>query len=445
MNKVAEIRHVQLEMLNQTLCHAVENTRYYARRFEGIPLQLESLEELSRLPILTREERALHTLDLLADGVAPEYVNVTSGTTFAGRKAGPPLLHFHDSKENQALHAVRALTLRPPEGQLAPLMLVLLSSNHGLSVTGAQPGTFAIPLEKRFHLAAIREILTRDFSFKGFMPRVQALSGPLNMLKLLTLLCMEEGIAASEFDLKVVTTQGWHLTERWQRILESFWGVNVDDVYGLSEAPGCFGRRCRACGRFHLSAYSIVETLKPNGVDPVVEGCARLVVTSLYPLAQAQPTIRYDTQDLVWVAPCAKTGERSCDLLGRKRDAIFVEDDPEVPVLTPLALHGVLDAVPQVAQHRNPRAEALGLKTSFGWPKYKVKHDTNDGRTAITLSVELRWSPRLYPPQAEALRAELEQAIMKRFPELPRAIERGRAQLVIDFAEPDTTDYAMVI
>jgi hypothetical protein len=47
-------------------------------------------------------------------------------------------------------------------------------------------------------------------------------------------------------------------------ILESYWGVPISDVYGMSEAPGFFGRRCRECPRFHLSACSIVETLAPT-------------------------------------------------------------------------------------------------------------------------------------------------------------------------------------
>jgi phenylacetate-coenzyme A ligase PaaK-like adenylate-forming protein len=437
-----ELRDTQLEMLKDTLRHAAATTKYYAETLAPLDLNLRSIDELARLPLLKRDVRAQRTLDLLTEGVTPEYVNVTSGTTFAGRKAGPPLLHYHDTQEHDAANLLREAAYAGTSER--PLIIKLLSGNHGLTVSGAQPGTFAMPLEKRFHLQAIRHVLTQSFAFKGFTPRVQALSGTLNMLKLLTLLFIEEGVPASDFDVRMVSTQSWHLTDRWAELLQGYWQVPVDDAYGMSEVPGFFARRCRECRRFHLSECAIVETLGVQDDNPVEEGYARLVVTSLLPLAHAQPTIRYDTDDVVWLARCPKTGERSCQLLGRRRDIVLLDDSPE-PLLTPLGLHTLMDDLPELAQHQNPRAEIVGLKTSFGWPKYRVVEQAVEGIKEIRLQMELRFSPRLYRERAEQLRDSLTASVLTAFPALARAQAKQRARLVIDFAEPGSTDYATLI
>jgi hypothetical protein len=266
----------------------------------------------------------------------------------------------------------------------------------------------------------------------------------LNMLKLLTLLFIEEGVPSSEFDVQLVSTQSWHLTDRWAALLQDYWKVPVDDAYGMSEVPGFFARRCSECRRFHLSECAIVETLGVQSDEPIEEGYARLVVTSLLPLAHAQPTIRYDTEDVVWIERCPKTGERSCQLLGRRRDIVLLDDSAE-PLLTPLGLHALMDDVPELAQHNNPRAELVGLKTSFGWPKYRVLAQPVDDTHEVRLQMELRFSPRLYRARAEQLRESLRSAILAAFPALARAETRHRARLVIDFAEPGSTDYATLI
>jgi hypothetical protein len=126
-------------------------------------------------------------------------------------------------------------------------------------------------------------------------------------------------------------------------------------------------------------------------------------------------------------------------------DTVFLPDWPGEPLLTPLGLHAIMDESADVAQHRNPRAELLGLRTFFGWPKYKVVRREQGGPLHLTLAVELRWPPGQYAKKARGLREELEQAITRKFPALARAVERGRARFDIEFAEPGTTDYATVI
>ena len=54
---VSKADAVRVQMLEATVRHAVANTRYYKDAFAGQSLDIESLEDLERFPLLDR-----HTL-----------------------------------------------------------------------------------------------------------------------------------------------------------------------------------------------------------------------------------------------------------------------------------------------------------------------------------------------------------------------------------------------
>lgn len=424
-----------IELLRETLRHAAQNTSYYKRAFAGLSLDVESLDDLRRFPLLDRDTLAEHGTDLLVEGVVPEYICVTSGTTFSDTSR-QPLLHYQVESEHRAwvdLHdsmAEHCINARP-------LMLRVTDPDRGVEIAGAFPGCFSVPMENLYHFELILSLLRREWSFPGFGQRIISLSGPLDALQLFTLLCFEHHVDPSEFALKLISSSGWQLTSRWRRLLEGYWGVQLQDVYGISEAPGMFATRCADCEHYHFSSLSLIEILHLDRNEPVCVGVGRIVVTCLLPLAYAQPLIRYDTQDIVSIARECCNDRLGFDYLGRRSKIVFLDGrDGCTPLLSPLIVTDILDSVPTVAVSENAKASRFGLQNRFGWPRYTLRHERELNGVNIVLGIELRWSSTQYPDAAQELRDSLLKSIVHAAPALAGAVARGAARFDIDLLEP---------
>ena len=81
-----EKERLQLEKLRQTLIHAYEHTAYYKELFDRqhfTPEMISSAEDLSKLPVLTKEILKEHYAELQADDIDDFYEVSTGGTTGA--------------------------------------------------------------------------------------------------------------------------------------------------------------------------------------------------------------------------------------------------------------------------------------------------------------------------------------------------------------------------
>src|ERR1700730_934666 len=92
---------VRLELLRATLRHAATSTHHYRRAFAGLSPEIESLEDLRRFPLLSRETFAKCGTELLIEGAVPEYIGITSGTSF-GDASREPLLHYQTEMEHHS-------------------------------------------------------------------------------------------------------------------------------------------------------------------------------------------------------------------------------------------------------------------------------------------------------------------------------------------------------
>lgn len=79
-----EKRTFQLEKLIKELQHAYEHSRYYRELFdeyEFIPDKIRSIEDIQRLPLLTKEKLKSRLDDIVTDDIVDSYVVTTGGTT----------------------------------------------------------------------------------------------------------------------------------------------------------------------------------------------------------------------------------------------------------------------------------------------------------------------------------------------------------------------------
>jgi len=427
----------RLALVKATLRHAVVNTRYYRKAFRDLSLEIESLENLRRFPLLSRETLAKYGTDLLSELVAPEYVGITSGTTYGDTNRGP-LLHYQTESEHSAWRDLYA-SMAEESGHDRPLMLRLTDPDRGVEIAGAFPGCFSLPMENRYHFELIISIIRREWSFRGFSKRVISLSGPLELLQLFTLLCMEQHIDPAEFGIGLISSSGWQITSRWRDLLEHYWCAEVQDVYGLSEAPGMFATRCLHCWNYHFSPLSVVEILHLDHDAPVTAGVGRVVVTCLLPIAHSQPIIRYDTDDVIEIAGECITHSLGFKYLGRRSKLVILNGpNGPSPVLSPLIVTEVLDSLPDVGIYENAKAARVGLRVAFGWPRYRLSHQVEQSGIRVDLTVELRWSPLQYRDSGKELQNLLIRKLFDASPELLVAVNRGDVCVNLELVEPGT-------
>jgi phenylacetate-CoA ligase len=77
-----ELEDIQLERLKQLLTHAKENTNFYKDRLKDIDIDTMSLEDLKKIPVLTKTELKANADDLRNEANGEELIKAeTSGTT----------------------------------------------------------------------------------------------------------------------------------------------------------------------------------------------------------------------------------------------------------------------------------------------------------------------------------------------------------------------------
>lgn len=431
-----QVAQHQLALLRATVQHAVETTPYYSERRHEYP-QIRSLDEYSDLPIVRRQDIQDQPERFQSSSTSAEFVRNTSGTTY-GAMGRDPLTTWGTWDES---HLWQDLIPRPPSGKPQPLAVRFLSIEHGIDpIAHATPGVLGVPLERPAHFNHLTKLLKSEHSLSRCTPRVEILVGTLSRIQCATLLAMQEE-TPPKHALRSIWCHSQRLTPRWKRALESFWGCEVNEIYGLSEIPGLVGTRCSECSLFHLSPLAYMEYVDIETGRPVSSGPARLVATAYYPLAQASPMIRYDTEDLVEICAesCPASSAPSLEYLGRADSTCTLRVGADTrPVLAPCRLHDVLDEEPSVSRHQSVRGQIFGLP-ELGFLRYEVdwfEQAVPPGTSRLLLRIELQWHPRTFPRAASELRNRVAERVLEEEPLLRELVARGSVELVLDLLGP---------
>jgi len=361
-------RHIltdyQEERLRTLVNHAYNNVPYYRNLFNSLrlrPSDIRKLEDLRKLPILTKSTVRAHFKELVATNAWRFFPRLyrTSGST------GPPLDIYHDRSSNVLEFATywwhwgwagyrlgdKFLSIRHRPFVRAGRKRRLWHFDYRLRCLYLSPLKFN-PEEVELYAERIRR----------FKPKFLK-TRPVR-LYLLAKGLKEKGI--TDLHLNGIFTGGHNLLERDVRLAEEVFHCRVYDHYGLMERVADI-RQCEF-GTYHVNqVYGIVEVLDEKG-EPVSEGQrGKIIATGLHNLAM--PLIRYETMDhgargLAVTCPCRRTLPQVYSIYG------FVED----PVITPDGRHLVgLDSVfnvawgikmGQIVQTKRDRIEVRVVKDS---------------------------------------------------------------------------------
>jgi phenylacetate-CoA ligase len=364
----------QLDQLNTLLQRVLPHNRFYAAKFDGIPLPLATFDAFLDLPFTTKEE--LVSGPRTRDGqIAPRLDNAAAHLIAAGLNAADagfaynltyPLeryVRYHRTSGTRGRPLVVLDTADDWQWWLDGWQFVLdaaqitagdrvvLAFSFGPFIgfwsafdAVAQRGALAAPTGGMSTLARLDTIRTLDATAVFCTPSYA--------------LRMVEVAAEERFDLRacgvktiVVAGEPGGSTPAIRKRLEESWGARVIDHAGASEA-GPWGFASVDQTGLHINEnHFIAELLRPGSREAAAPGeLAELVLTTLG--RAGCPVIRYRTGDLVrWrLRPELECQFTFLDggVLGRADDMLIIRGVN----IFPSSIESIIRELPQVAEYR---------------------------------------------------------------------------------------------
>lgn len=341
------LRELQVAKLGDLLTHAWQHCPFYRRRLADVefkPSDVESIEYLHRLPLLTKEQIHEHRRDISWPGVPGGLREFNTGGS-----TGRPLVFDFDLRRQACDQAARMRTHRWFGADIGDKEVYLWGS--------------PVELSGQDRLKAFRDRLTNELLLSAFQMSTGRMDRYLDRIERydpvslfgypssIALLCKHAQRAGRRLrtpHLGVVFATGERLYDYQRERIEGFLGVPVADGYGSREG-GFISHQCPS-GSMHVTSENvIVEILDDQGRPVPVGEPGQIVITHLD--TYGMPFIRYCTGDrgslAQGVCQCGRGLERMHVIEGRQTDFVLAADGT---VKHALSLIYVLRAVEAVRQ-----------------------------------------------------------------------------------------------
>ncbi len=418
-----DLEALQLERLQALVKRVYQKIPFYKESFDkaGInPEDIKSLADLTKLPFTVKQDmRDAYPFGLFAvprkDVVR---VHCSSGTTGTATVVG----YTQKDLENWGDCFARALYgagCGPDSTLQIAYGYGLFTGGLGAHNGGERAGCTVLPMSTGNTKRQVR--LMKDFDVDCLCCTP---SYALNIAEV----AQEEGYDIHEFPIHAGILGAEPCSEATRAEIEQKMGIQVYDIYGLSEVMGP-GVACE-CEKQHglhvCEDQFIIEILDPKPLQPVPDGeWGEVVFTTL--CKECSPLVRYRTRDisriLVGECECGRTFRRMDRIAGRTDDMMILRG---VNVF-PSQIEEEIVSFPEIA------------------PQYQLILTTKGTLDHAELRVEtvpefpfdeIRRLEKLKKDLQKALKENLQIAVDVKIVE-PKTIERaeGKAKRIIDMRE----------
>lgn len=418
-----DLEALQLERLQALVKRVYQKIPFYKESFDkaGInPEDIKSLADLTKLPFTVKQDmRDAYPFGLFAvprkDVVR---VHCSSGTTGTATVVG----YTQKDLENWGDCFARALYgagCGPDSTLQIAYGYGLFTGGLGAHNGGERAGCTVLPMSTGNTKRQVR--LMKDFDVDCLCCTP---SYALNIAEV----AQEEGYDVHEFPIHAGILGAEPCSEATRAEIEQKMGIQVYDIYGLSEVMGP-GVACE-CEKQHglhvCEDQFIIEILDPKTLQPVPDGeWGEVVFTTL--CKECSPLVRYRTRDisriLVGECECGRTFRRMDRIAGRTDDMMILRG---VNVF-PSQIEEEIVSFPEIA------------------PQYQLILTTKGTLDHAELRVEtvpefpfdeIRRLEKLKKELQKALKENLQIAVDVKIVE-PKTIERaeGKAKRIIDMRE----------
>jgi phenylacetate-CoA ligase len=343
----ADIEKRQLSDLKTAVDRALM-TPFYKPRLEAVGIKsaddIKSLDDLRRIPYTTKDDlRKAYPYGMVAsDRRDIVRMHASSGTT------GVPTVIYLTQKDigRWTDFLARSLTgTGADSSDVFQNMMTygLFTGGIGMHYGAERVGMMVIP--------AGPGNTSRQLKFMKDFGTTTIHATPSYLLHLHSKLA-EEGVKLEDLKLKRAFCGAEPYSEDTRKKIESLFGIEVYNSYGLSEmnGPGV-AFECEERDGMHLweDGY-ILEVIDRDSLEPIPDGQkGELVLTIL--CREAMPILRYRTKDLTHVyegsCACGRTHRRIARITGRSDDMLIING---INVF-PSQIEEVIMAMPEVGNN----------------------------------------------------------------------------------------------
>ena len=318
------IEKIQLDRLRKTVRSIKEkNRKYWEKIGNPEPEDIKSLEDLKKLPFLTKEDLRQNYPFGLACGDQCEFVrfHMSSGTT------GTPVVNPYTSADVEQWGEIMARCLSAAGLTYKDVLQItpsfgLFNGGFGFHYGAEKVGCFVVPIGPGRTLLQLKFL--KDFKTTAI---VGIASYPLRLIEV----AKEEGFDFKETSLRIGIFGAEVWSEEMRRYIEREMGIESFDIIGMTETGGVgLGIDCKAHNGIHVwEDHYIVEIVDPETGEVLPDGEeGELVITTL--TREGLPLIRYRTRDITKVisrarCDCGRTHLRLARIKGRTDDMLKVK------------------------------------------------------------------------------------------------------------------------
>lgn len=320
-----QLGEFQLQRLKALFVQAQAHVPYYRELFSRIgfnPATFRSLNDLSRLPFLTKADIRAHTEQLKAD-------NARGLARFnTGGSSGEPLIFFignervsHDVAAKWRATRWWGVDIGDPEVVMWGSPIELGTQDR---IRGLRDQLMRTRLLPAFEMSESR-LNTFVDEIRAMRPRM--LFGYPSSISHIARHAEQHGIRMDDLGIKVAFVTSERLYDHQSESIEHVFGCPVANGYGGRDA-GFIAHQCPS-GGMHITAEDIiVETVDVEG-HPTARGTAgEIVVTHL--ATGDFPFIRYKTGDVGMLTdercPCGRGLPMLKEIQGRTTDFVIAQD-----------------------------------------------------------------------------------------------------------------------
>ncbi|WP_371405834.1 phenylacetate--CoA ligase [Kribbella sp. NBC_00662] len=320
---VDELRSRQLSLLQATVRRAYENVPHYRAALDGVgfkPGDLQSLEDLGRLPFTTKKDlRDNYPFGMFAvPRTEVARVHASSGTT------GRPTVVGYTQRDLDNWADLMARSIRAAGGRAGDVCHVaygygLFTGGLGAHYGAERLGCTVVPVSGGMTERQVD--LIRDFGARIIMVT------PSYFLSIVDEMAAR-GLDPRDTSLRIGIFGAEPWTEAMRAEVEERTGIHAVDIYGLSEVmgPGVAQECVETKDGLHIwEDHFLPEIIDPVTGEVLPDGSeGELVFTTL--TKEAFPVLRYRTRDLTRLLPgTARPGMRRMQkITGRTDDMMIV-------------------------------------------------------------------------------------------------------------------------
>lgn len=314
----------RLDKLKRLIEHCYENVPYYGRLFRECklkPSDIRKIEDIKKIPILTKDIARKEPSDLIARGRYVKYVKKgkTGGTT------GVPFIFYNDSNSRSMSWAAYNRWLE---------WMGICYYGRTVSLWGQNRVIKESKLKKIY--ANCVDYATNNITINAYRLNVGNMNAVLHKINKFHPLFIK-GYASSMIRLaqymnqnsitigsiRAISTTTETLLPYYREYLESVFKVPVYDQYGCGEVTS-IGFECGAHNGLHINMEHVICEVLGSGGDEVMNEDGLVIATDLD--NYTMPFLRYDTGDIARKSdePCSchVNQPRLLSIQGRLADVI---------------------------------------------------------------------------------------------------------------------------